>query len=268
AVSILPWPEIITTGTSGCSRLTASSSCRPSSLEPCSQMSRKTRFGRCDAIAAMASSLLRAVRAPYPSSCRMPATRSRMSASSSTMRISAGMMLLAHRWLLAAGRGIAVARGGKAHAHPGAALAGNFIGGDAQLDRAAVLLDDAADDREPKPGALLARGHVRLEQTAAVFLRQADAVVDDVDDDVAAVARGDDPDRTLAELGRRHGGDRLARVLDDVGQRLRDQPPVELRAHRVFRHLRLDVDVGVADTHQEHGLAHGVGDVFRRDLGL
>ena len=62
AVSILPWPEIITTGSSGCSCLIASSSCRPSSLVPCSQMSRKTRLGRRVAIAASASSLSRAVR--------------------------------------------------------------------------------------------------------------------------------------------------------------------------------------------------------------
>ena len=43
---MLPWPEIITTGSSGCSCLSASSSCRPSSRLPCSQMSRNTRFGR------------------------------------------------------------------------------------------------------------------------------------------------------------------------------------------------------------------------------
>ena len=40
----------------------ASSTCRPSSRLPCSQMSRKTRFGRRDAMEASASSLSRAVR--------------------------------------------------------------------------------------------------------------------------------------------------------------------------------------------------------------
>ena len=43
---MLPWPEIITTGISGCCSLTQSRSCRPSSRLPCSQMSRNSRFGR------------------------------------------------------------------------------------------------------------------------------------------------------------------------------------------------------------------------------
>ena len=62
AVSMLPWPEIITTGRSGCCCLTMSSTCSPSSRLPCSQMSRKTRWGRRDSIAASASSEVPAVR--------------------------------------------------------------------------------------------------------------------------------------------------------------------------------------------------------------
>ena len=134
--------------------------------------------------------------------------------------------------------------------------------------RAAVFLDDAADDGEPEAGALLARGHVGLEQPVAVFLRQADAVVDDVDRRFVALARGKDADCALAELVRRHGGDRLGGVLDQVGERLRDQPAVEARRHRVLGDLGLDVDVGMADAHQEHGLAHGVGDVLGGDHRL
>ena len=42
AVSILPWPEIVTTGRLGCMTLISSSNARPSSRDPCSQMSRKT----------------------------------------------------------------------------------------------------------------------------------------------------------------------------------------------------------------------------------
>ena len=127
-----------------------------------------------------------------------------------------------------------------------------------------MLLEDAADDGEAEAGALLARRDIGLEQPAAVLLRQSDAVVDHVDDDVVALAGGRDPDVTAAELGRRHRGDRLGRVLDDVGERLRDQPAVEARRHRVFGDLDVDVDVGIADPLQEHHLPHGVGDVLGR----
>ena len=84
--------------------------------------------------------------------------------------------------------------------HPGAALPGTLVGGIAQLDAAAVLLQDPADDGETEAGALLARRDVGLEQPVAVLLRQPDAVVDHVDDDVAALARGDDADAAPAAL--------------------------------------------------------------------
>src|SRR5665213_3380673 len=45
AVSMLPCPEIMTTGISGCWVWKTSSSCKPSRREPCIQMSRKTRLG-------------------------------------------------------------------------------------------------------------------------------------------------------------------------------------------------------------------------------
>ena len=44
AVSMLPWPEIITTGSSGCWVLMLASNCKPSSLLPCSQMSKKIKI--------------------------------------------------------------------------------------------------------------------------------------------------------------------------------------------------------------------------------
>ena len=46
AVSRLPWPEIISTGSVGSRRLISSSSCSPSSFEPCSQTSSRTSDGR------------------------------------------------------------------------------------------------------------------------------------------------------------------------------------------------------------------------------
>ena len=89
-----------------------------------------------------------------------------------------------------------------------------------------------------------------------------------VDDDVIVVARGDDVDATPPQFFRSHRLDGFGRVLDDVGQRLRDQPPVEPRPHRFFLDLGLDVDVGMADPHQEHRLPHRVGDVLAFDDGL
>jgi hypothetical protein len=62
AVSMLPWPEIITTGTSGCCALMWSSSSMPSIWLPCSQMSSSTSCGRRAASAASASALSPAVR--------------------------------------------------------------------------------------------------------------------------------------------------------------------------------------------------------------
>src|ERR1700686_2179890 len=164
-------------------------------------MSRNTRFGLRDVIAVSASSLLRAVRASKPSSCRMPATRSRISASSSTMRISAAMPLPVYVVLVFRRGRLRMAGGGEAHAHPGAPLARNFFDGVAQLDAAAMILDDASNNGEAKPGALLARRDIRLEQPPAGFPREADPVVDHIDDDVAALARGKDFDRALAEFG-------------------------------------------------------------------
>src|SRR3954452_747748 len=243
----------MTTGMSGCCSLTVSSSCRPSSRLPWSQMSRNTRFGRRDLISFSAPSLSRAVRVPWPSSCRRPATSSQMSASSSTIRISDAISQCSLFLLLDddlrfdffdlclsllrrsyAGR----ARTGRrtlvdeVQPHPGAALAGKFLVTVAQLAAAAVFLENAPDDGEAKAGALLAGGDIRLEQPVAVFLRQANAVVDHVDIDVVPFAHRSHPDAAAAKHALRHGRDGFGRVLDDVGEPLRDQPPIESRRHR------------------------------------
>ncbi len=71
--------------------------------------------------------------------------------------------------------------------------------------------------------------------------------------------------RPLPALLRGHGGDAFGGVLDDVGQRLRNQAAVELRRHRVLGDIEIDVDVGIADPHEEYRLTHGVGDVVGPD---
>src|SRR3546814_6920108 len=62
AVSILPWPEIISTGSEGSRFLISSSSSRPSIRELCNQTSSSTSEGRRASIAPSAASLLAAVR--------------------------------------------------------------------------------------------------------------------------------------------------------------------------------------------------------------
>src|SRR5215467_11721752 len=172
----------------------------------------------------------------------MPATKSRISASSSTIKISAAMVLLAYTILLFWLSGVGFAGGGNPHPHPSPPLARNFLGGITQIDRAAVLFNNASHDSEPKSGALLAGRNVGLEQPAAIFLRQADAVVDDIDHDIVAVPRRVDLDFPFAEFGRRHGCDRLGRILDGVGERLRNETSVKTCRHRVFADVRIDVD--------------------------
>ena len=75
--------------------------------------------------------------------------------------------------------------GGEAQAHPGAAPAGGDVGCVEQFHASAMLLQDLADNRETEAGAFLARRHIGLEQAVAIFLRQAGAVVDHVDHDLA-----------------------------------------------------------------------------------
>src|SRR4029077_19730056 len=99
-------------------------------------------------------------------------------------------------------------------------------------------------------------------QARATHLWEANAVVDDVDHNVVVFARGNNINTPLAGLTCSHGLDRFGCVLDDVGQRLRNQPAVKLRPHWLVPDLGFDIEVGMANPHQEHGLAHGIGDVL------
>jgi hypothetical protein len=70
-----------------------------------------------------------------------------------------------------------------------------------QDERASVFLDDLLDDGEPEPGALLARGHIGLEERRAVF-RQADAVVGDGDHRAVVALDEAHLDRGVMAFGR------------------------------------------------------------------
>ena len=88
--------------------------------------------------------------------------------------------------------------GRKSQSYPRSSLARHLGRGVVQFDPPAVLLGDAADDGEAEAGALLACRHIGFEQPAAALLRQPDAVVDHVDDDVGALAERRHVDMALA----------------------------------------------------------------------
>src|SRR5579863_2874991 len=126
----------------------------------------------------------------------MPAMRSRISSSSSMIRMSRAILRLflrqdgrlsgerrlcrlarGLRWYFgrAGGDRLGLARGAVAleRQREGEARADAAVGirfGIDQPDRAAVLLDDAGDDRKAQAGALLARRDVGLEQALPIFL--------------------------------------------------------------------------------------------------
>src|SRR5581483_799230 len=288
AVSMLPWPEMMTTGRSGCAFLTILSTSSPSSRLPCSQMSRITRCGRRSSTAFKASSESRASRVRWPSSCRMPATISRMSASSATIRMSDAICRSFAHWQSCAARcggggrcrlpARRLALGGAAHrqrdADQGAVAAPGPGRGVLQRQGAAVLLDTLLHDGEAEASALpLTLGrHIGLEQPHAVLLGQARAVVDYLDVDAVAVAahdRLDAPAPTLFLLrALRILLDRLLGVLHEVVDRLRDQPAVAGDDDRLVAQPLVEGDVAVAHLPVEHGGAHDVADVVILHLRL
>jgi hypothetical protein len=111
--------------------------------------------------------------------------------------------------------------------HPGAARRRNFVGGIAQLDAAAVVFENAADNGEAKAGALFARRDIGLEQPARFSFGRPMPLSIDVDDDVSPSRAAITSMTPLPSSLRRYRFDGFGGVLDDVGQRLRNQPAVE-----------------------------------------
>src|SRR5579875_224787 len=246
-------------------------SCNPSRCEPCSQMSRKARCGRRASMAVNASSAFLAVRVPWPSSDNMPETISRMSASSSTMRMSLGMIfharstgaLFCGRQILAgkADRALRNFASWKIKPDAGALTARRIE----KFDTPAMILEDLGDDREAEARAFGARRHIGLEQTMPIFVREAFAVVGDEDfDDLLRrhVERHDD--LALDGLGFATRRNPFGRVLDDIGDRLRQKPAVEIDHEGRFRQPILEFDVWMADAHEKDDAAHAIGKVVAR----
>src|SRR5215469_6529711 len=180
---MVPWPEIMTTGRSGCSRLMMSRTSMPSSLEPCSQMSSTSSCGRRARIAASADSESPATRVVYPSSCRMPEIKSRMSSSSSTMSISDAIsdpFLLIFTSSLCTFRGPLREGEGQGDIGPFPAL------GVGQGDLPAMVFHDLANDGQSETRALGAGCDIWLGQPVTMLCRQADSIVGDAKSEVRA----------------------------------------------------------------------------------
>src|SRR5690606_1037011 len=116
-----------------------------------------------------------------------------MSCSSSTTRISSAINSTPVETKMRSFGGLAPRAGRQwlAGEAQGGARAPARGGGEADLS--AVLLDDLLHDREAKAGALLARGHIRLDDVLPP-LRQPDPVVGDGDGEEPAIHRGRHPD--------------------------------------------------------------------------
>ena len=155
AVSILPWPEIITTGSSGCSLLDPSSSCSPSSRLPCSQMSRNTRFGRRAAIGGQRLVAVargaRAVAFVLQDAGDQFADIGFVVDDEDVGRHDRYSLLPCECRRLAAASERSTGSAREAQLHPGAARARDLVGGIAQFDAAAVLFENRPTIARPRP---------------------------------------------------------------------------------------------------------------------
>src|SRR3954463_2266718 len=161
----------------------------------------------------------------------MPAIRSRMSSSSSTMRISDAisdpfLLIFTSFYVgrLVGPLGVLLAEG--EGERDGRALPVFGVG---EGDVPAMVFHDLAHDREAEPRALGARGDVRLGQAMAVLRRQSDAIVGDAEAETRIVRLYGDEDtaRLILALGDARQ-DALAGILENIGERLGNQPAIAL----------------------------------------
>ncbi len=246
AVSMLPWPEIITTGRSGCSLLDdveQLQAVEPAALQPDVEedevrparvrwrRARRRCRARC------------ACRSPRPAGCRRPVRGCRLRRRRSECRTpcSARSCLLSCECSWQSTVGVAAATGSAAKR---SRIQAPRAPGDLVRRRRAVR----CRRRAPRGSCRRWRGRGRCPSRASSRRARAAGCGSpsagrcrcrSTSMTMSSPSRAAlTPMRPRAELVRRHGGDRLGRVLDDVGERLRDQPAVEVRRHRVFRQIR------------------------------
>ena len=236
AVSMLPWPEMMTTGRSGWAFLMMLSTSRPSSRLPCSQMSRMTSCGRRSSIGL--EGLVAVARQTRAVTVVLQDAGDHLAdvglvVDDQDVRCHLSLLQLVGDHAppsAAAGLGLALAM-----TRPAAAVLSRQRDADQRAvrapgrrrrvlerQRAAVLLDALLHDGKAEAGALVALGgDVGLEQARAVLLGQARAVVDHLDVDAVAVAAHDRLDARRASpvpcpALSRSACDRLLGVLDEI----------------------------------------------------
>src|SRR5437588_4290113 len=173
---------MMSTGSSGWSRVISSSTWIPSNRLPCNHTSSTTRCGRRCAIEFNAASESDATRVSNPSSARIPAISSRISASSSTTRISGETgdpFCFIHNPLCYCGSSLWEYQ---CHDRAGAVLCAVVL---IVIEQkfAAMIFKNFADDGEPDPRALLACGDIWFGQPVTIFFRQADSIIANGDTD-------------------------------------------------------------------------------------
>ena len=199
AVSMVPWPDIITTGMVSWPLAAHSLSSVMPSVSGI-QMSSSTRSGRAASRAARAAAAFSAERTSWPSSVRISESSSRMPTSSSTTSI----------WAIL----FSVCRQRQPDCHLRAAA---FAVG--QPEFSLVFIHDLLDDRQAQAGALGLGGHVGLEGAGQQLRAEAGAVVAHRQRHPALLAARAHPDARLTPF-RRMLDQRLLGVLDQVVQHL------------------------------------------------
>src|ERR1700722_13203715 len=126
-----------------------------------------------------------------------------------------------------------------------------------QHEITAVIFHDLLDDGEAEACALAAGRHIRLGEALAPLFRQTFAIfLDDNAHGGVVVAQGerDFPWRERVAGSRFPALDRLGRVLEDVGQHLRDLATVADQRHGMIRQGRDIADLRIAVALQEQRL--------------
>src|SRR5690606_4447055 len=227
-------------------------------------MSSSSRRGTRSAIAASAESLSPAVRVSWPSSDRIPATSSRISVSSSTTRISDAILDLFRPFFFLT---LACYVHTKNHADHRSATPMEVSRSVVQLQPSTMVLDYLLHDRKTKAGALLARGHIRLQKPLTVLLRQPLAGIHHDNFNRISEFLRDDLDNRLS----RHFIRRIncfRRILDDVSESLAQEARIKTAGERLVAQHPHQPDIRTTDLDQERGFAQWLADIEQLHVGF
>src|SRR5687768_14267104 len=219
AVSIVPWPDIITTGIVSWPLAAHSLSSVMPSVSGI-QMSSSTRSGRPRSRKRRASPALSASSTWCPSSARISESSSRMPTSSSTTRICA----------------IALRGLGERQQHADRCAAARMV---VDRDAAVMLVDNFLHDGQAEAAAALLGGDIGFEDARHQLLWKAAAIVRHREPDLLADQLGTHLDHG-ARLAPRTVLERILRVLDEIVDHLPDLRAIGPYRRQAGRELPLD----------------------------